>query len=226
MIYDLSGEIFGRWHVVGRGRSDGRHSRWRCVCDCGAKSQVRGDHLRSGASVSCGCLHRELSASAGVHHQPGERFGRLTIIKCVGHVKKRGRLYLCECACPKHKRVVVQGRHLRSGETKSCGCVYAETRATSNLRHGQSRIRHATAAYAAYTREKSWCRNPRSRVFCYYGGRGIEFRFENFRQFYSEIGDKPGPDYWLMRSDSDGHFQPGNLQWVPRRRRVRKEQSR
>lgn len=33
---------------------------WLCRCDCGADKIVTGNHLRSGAVSSCGCLHREL----------------------------------------------------------------------------------------------------------------------------------------------------------------------
>jgi len=29
---------------------------WLCKCDCGNFKQVLGDHLRSGATVSCGCV--------------------------------------------------------------------------------------------------------------------------------------------------------------------------
>lgn len=33
--------------------------RWLCVCDCGNEKVVRVDHLRSGATSSCGCLRLE-----------------------------------------------------------------------------------------------------------------------------------------------------------------------
>ena len=32
---------------------------WRCVCDCGAESVVRGTHLRLGKTKSCGCKRRD-----------------------------------------------------------------------------------------------------------------------------------------------------------------------
>lgn len=57
---DLTGERFGMLTVISRaddyvGRSGGRYARWNCVCDCGSKKAVRGTHLVSGATISCGC---------------------------------------------------------------------------------------------------------------------------------------------------------------------------
>ncbi len=39
-----------------------------CRCDCGTIKKVRIDHLRSGATVSCGCIGRANSAAAKVTH--------------------------------------------------------------------------------------------------------------------------------------------------------------
>ena len=50
----MVGERYGKLTVKGRER--GRH--WRCVCDCGTAKTVRGDHLREGRVVSCGCFRR------------------------------------------------------------------------------------------------------------------------------------------------------------------------
>jgi hypothetical protein len=39
----------------------------------------------------------------------------------------------------------------------------------------------------------------------------------------AEVGDKPGPDYWLERSDKDGNFEASNLHWVLKKARRRKK---
>lgn len=57
----VMGQRFERWTVL----TIGRHC--SCVCDCGVKKQVRRDHLKSGMSLSCGCLHKE-RASARTKH--------------------------------------------------------------------------------------------------------------------------------------------------------------
>lgn len=62
-----------RLTVIGRAEEDyicpdGRHeARWVCECSCKEHNLivVRGDSLKSGATKSCGCLHREIAAAKG-----------------------------------------------------------------------------------------------------------------------------------------------------------------
>jgi hypothetical protein len=129
---ELTNRRFGRLTVLARARRAGDRFYWRVRCSCGAEKEVRGDSLTSGAIRSCGCLWRSVMAARGVHHRRAERFGRLRIVRQVGTVKKRGRVYLCRCDCGKKLRV--QRRHLRSGESKSRGCWYKATRTTANMR--------------------------------------------------------------------------------------------
>lgn len=59
-VIDLTGQRFGRLEVIGReGNIDGKAT-WKCVCDCGNKTVVRGESLRRGETLSCGCLHTEV----------------------------------------------------------------------------------------------------------------------------------------------------------------------
>lgn len=57
---DYTGRKFGRWTVIGVAPNHitkGGYpvSMWDCVCDCGTRRAVRGNDLRLGKSVSCGC---------------------------------------------------------------------------------------------------------------------------------------------------------------------------
>lgn len=54
---DLVGLRFGWLTVIDRTSDSGSavHVRWRCICDCGAEHIVRGQHLRDGSVMSCGC---------------------------------------------------------------------------------------------------------------------------------------------------------------------------
>ena len=66
----LGGQRFSRLVVVGRAAklAGDRRLRWLCRCDCGRAAVVRGDHLRSGMIVSCGCYRDDdLSANRYVH---------------------------------------------------------------------------------------------------------------------------------------------------------------
>jgi hypothetical protein len=50
------GRRFGHLTVLDFGK---RHFHWLCRCSCGKDKEVHRDHLRSGASRSCGCLRAE-----------------------------------------------------------------------------------------------------------------------------------------------------------------------
>ena len=55
-LIDLTGQRFGHLVVMEyAGRNERRESLWRCQCDCGNESVVRGDVLRRGTTESCGC---------------------------------------------------------------------------------------------------------------------------------------------------------------------------
>lgn len=60
----------------------------------------------------------------------GQRFGRLTAVKRVGSywtAWDEGSKPTWECTCDCGNTVVVWGEHLRSGNTRSCGCLRRET---------------------------------------------------------------------------------------------------
>ena len=55
----------------------------------------------------------------------GQQFGRLTVIEMVGLEPGRGAFYRCKCTCG--QEAIVNGCSLRSGNTRSCGCIRLET---------------------------------------------------------------------------------------------------
>ena len=57
----------------------------------------------------------------------GKRYGRLTVIENTGKkAHSRENIYLCKCDC--EKTIEVRSGLLSQGKTKSCGCLYKETR--------------------------------------------------------------------------------------------------
>ena len=64
---DLTGERFGRLTVLKRDMSQKR-TVWICKCDCGNTKSVQSTHLRSGATTSCGCYHKERASQANKTH--------------------------------------------------------------------------------------------------------------------------------------------------------------
>lgn len=64
------------------------------------------------------------------------------------------------------------------------------------------------------------CTRPNATDWKYYGGRGIEFRFENFSHFLSVVGAKPSPEHTLDRIDVNGHYEAGNVKWATRKEQM------
>ena len=73
----------------------------------------------------------------------GQTYGRLKVI-AFHHSDKRWRKhYECECICGEKK--VVQGVLLKSGNTKSCGCLKRERAREKCLPHGTAAMRQVIA---------------------------------------------------------------------------------
>jgi hypothetical protein len=68
--------------------------------------------------------------------------------------------------------------------------------------------------YNAYLQAKTRCNNQKCKSWKNYGGRGIEFRFNSFKEWSEELGPKPSPNLSVDRIDNDGHYERGNLRWA------------
>lgn len=55
---DLTGQIFGKLTVESLNSYDEKNNSyfWNCICECGTKTVVSGNHLKSGHTQSCGCM--------------------------------------------------------------------------------------------------------------------------------------------------------------------------
>lgn len=55
---DLTGQTFGKLTVESLNSYDEKNNSyfWNCVCECGTKTVVEGNHLKNGHTQSCGCM--------------------------------------------------------------------------------------------------------------------------------------------------------------------------
>lgn len=54
----------------------------------------------------------------------GQRYGKLTVIKCAGTRDSRGALWECQCDCG--NTITARADHLKRGRLLSCGCYFKE----------------------------------------------------------------------------------------------------
>ncbi len=160
---------------------------------------------------------------------PGQTFGRWTVI---GHAEsnKHGHpRWLCRCSCPLATIRAVMGRDLRSGHSRSCGCLRDELSAERNthqfITHGHARAGKVTPEYRVFASAKNRCNNQSNHAYADYGARGIRFLFTSFEQFYAEVGPRP-PGMTLDRIDNDGHYEPGNIRWTTQSEQNRNQRPR
>lgn len=97
-----------------------RQNYWKCRCDCGQYTVVGTRDLQSGNTKSCGCLRRVPQSE----DMTGRRFDRLVVTgRSSGNTKRRA-FWRCKCDCG--NVCTVMGKLLRSGMTRSCGCLQIE----------------------------------------------------------------------------------------------------
>lgn len=209
-ILNLAGRRFGSLIALHSKKVSGILGRaWVCRCDCGNSCEVRAGNLPRGNTRSCGCKNR-LEVSIG------ERYGRLTIVSEIKSHKLRnhtGRSFVCHCDCGSVLEAV-SAEKLKSGHAKSCGCIKSDLRKSRIAREGTA-MGQKSPERSCYNSARNRCTNPSNQSWPRYGGRGIEFRFDSFQQFIDCVGPRPSTDHTLDRINNDGHYEPGNVAWVP-----------
>ena len=101
-LRDLTGQRFGRLVVTNRASLPGRHVHWKCICDCGALTEVEASALSGGATKSCGCLRDELTRKRSITHGHSVNRTCSREYRAWSHAKSR-------CECPTDPKFPIYG---------------------------------------------------------------------------------------------------------------------
>lgn len=137
-------------------------------------------------------------------------FLRLTVLKYVGKREKdKASLWLCKCDCG--KEIIVPTKQLMRKQTQSCGCYLIDKTRLVNRTHGYK----GTRIYRIWAGMLNRIRNPNSKDYWRYGGRGIKVckRWLKFENFLADMGEPPTDKHSIDRRKNEGNYCPSNCKW-------------
>jgi hypothetical protein len=141
---DLIGRTFGTLRVERvLPRVPGEKTRFECRClGCGAITSVRGDHIVSGHTTSCGCrvraVLRERRPWSRINLR-NQRRGRLVMLRPGPNIPSGSRYqpagvttWIVRCDCGREVLIPTRDLTRKRGPVTSCGCEHLKPAAPSN----------------------------------------------------------------------------------------------
>lgn len=150
----------------------------------------------------------------------GEKYGRWTVLAEAESMRDGHRTVECRCDCGTVR--VVAASDLKSGSSRSCGCLRRDTAARRKTTHGATAGGKRCPEYMVWKGMIQRCTNPNRNSYKQYGGRGIRVcaAWLSFPAFLKDVGPRHAGTT-LDRKDNDGNYEPGNVRWATRQMQAR-----
>ena len=86
---------------------------------------------------------------------------------------------------------------------------------SNSNRHGDSTENGWTPEYMSWRSMRARCNNPNFTHYDLYGGAGVRIceRWDDYRNFLTDMGRRPTPAHSLGRFGDTGNYEPGNCSW-------------
>lgn len=143
---------------------------------------------------------------------------KLELLEDLGTIKPResskykARYGLYKCFCGNEFKA--QTAHIKSGHTKSCGCLTKSQKGRSSHR-----------LYKTWSCMISRCYNKNIKPYKFYGERGIKVcdRWLQFDNFIEDMYSTFIEGLTLDRKDNNGNYEPDNCRWVTQKVQCRNQ---
>jgi hypothetical protein len=157
----------------------------------------------------------------------GNRFGRLI---AVSRAKSGSDGARWNCLCDCGRECVVRASKLRSGHTRSCGCLFRDGLSTQNKTHGfksKSSTPQQRSTYRCWEMMWNRCTSENRKDAANYFHRGIRVcdRWKSFENFLSDMGLRPSSKHSIERKDNSRGYEPGNCCWATKKEQGRNKRN-
>lgn len=140
----------------------------------------------------------------------GQRFGRLI---ATGLLRRKHRVSIWVCKCDCGNATNVRSGKLRSGSTRSCGCLAKDVLLARNTKHHMSKTRQ----YRIWCNMIARCYNKRSSRYKDWGGRGIRVckRWRSsFEAFWHDMIEGYASSLSIDRINNNRNYSKSNCRWA------------
>ena len=124
-LQDHTGVAYGQLTGIRRlPHLTGKGAIWEWQCTCGSVTTAPAKQVKRGDRVSCGCVSR-------LENHAGRVYGQLTGLYPLPR-KNGATMWQWRCTCG--NEIATQGRLVKDGKTRSCGCLRKEIAAKKRYR--------------------------------------------------------------------------------------------